>query len=132
MSIPVQLEALHDQLVAYERAPYLLTVSDDGRPHSVAVPAVWRGDELAMLVGKRTAANATARPRVSLVFAPGDPAGYSLIVDASVTGCATTDEGEHELSVRPTGAVLHRPATSPGVAKPCGADCVSVLRTEAH
>jgi hypothetical protein len=103
----------------------LLTVSDDARPHAVAVAAAWDGAALALSVGKRTAANASARPQVSLLWPPNEPGGYSLIVDG--TAAATREEGR--IAVTPTRAVLHRPAATPEAAKPgCSADCVPILR----
>ena len=127
MSIAVELEQLRDAISASDRAPYFLTVGDDGRPHCVAVTWVWRDDELALSVGSRTLANARARGAVSLLWAPNDPSGYSLIVDADVTHSAGTGTGDNLVVVRPTRAVLHRPATGPTKA-PCAADCSPVLR----
>jgi hypothetical protein len=65
MSIPVAIEKLKDETSRFALAPYLLTVTDDARPHAVAVAATWEGGALAMDVGKRSAANAAARPEVS-------------------------------------------------------------------
>ena len=95
---------------------YLLTVRDDGRAHSVAVPVRWEGDELVVPVGNTTARNATARPLVALLWPPNDPGGYSLIVDAD----ARVDG--HEVTLQPTNAVLHRPAPDGS-----GNDCAPVL-----
>ena len=125
MSISVALDELRAAIADTDRAPYLLTVSDDGRAHTVAVAPQWNGDdELVIAVGRRTAANAQARPLVSLLWPPKERAGYSLIVDAEVTTTASDDDG-HIVHLRPTRAVLHRPA--PGLAE--GAyepDCVTV------
>ena len=86
MSIPVTLDRLRDEIAGFaSTATYLLTVSGDGRPHSVAVVPEWHGDELVMAAGKPVGRNAAARPSVSLVWAPGEAGGYSLIVDATVT-----------------------------------------------
>lgn len=124
MSIPVAIEQLRAETRRFEIAPYLLTVSDDARPHAVAVAAAWAGDALAMDVGKRSAANAKARPQVSLLWPPNEPGGYSLIVDG--TAAATSDD---RIAVTPTRAVLHRPAATPEAAKPgCSADCEPILR----
>jgi hypothetical protein len=91
---------------------YLLTVRDDGRAQSVAVPVRWAGDELVVPAGNTSSANATARPLVALLWPPPERGGFSLIVDATVT--ATTEVGDaHEVKLRPTRAVLHRPATLP-------------------
>jgi hypothetical protein len=125
MSIPVALEQLRNETRRFALAPYLLTVSDDARPHAVAVAAAWQGDTLALEVGKRSASNAGARPRVSLLWPPDEPGGYSLIVD----GTAASAGVEGRIAVTPTRAVLHRPATAPDTAKPgCSADCVPILR----
>ena len=128
MSISVELDGLRDAIADTDRAPYLLTVADDGRPHSVAVACEWRGDELSIAVGNRTLANARARELVSLLWAPREPGGYSLIVDATVTSTRGSGAGDNDLIVRPTRAVLHRPAAPTGAeAGACGADCVPLL-----
>ena len=89
---------------------YLLTVSDDERPHLLALrpTIVGAGDTAALRFdagGGRACRNAAARPDVSVVFPPAEHAGgFSLVVDghASVDGAF--------VDVRPTWAVLHRPA----------------------
>ena len=130
MSIPVTLDRLRDEIAGFaSTATYLLTVSDDGRPHSVAVSPEWRGDELVMAAGNRSVSNAAARPSVSLVWAPGELGGYSLIVDATVTDTVATGTGDNTVTVQPTSAVLHRPAASPDATRPgCTSDCVPILR----
>ena len=123
MSIPVPVEGLASAMAERPYA-YLLTVSDDGRPHAVAVTPVLVDGVLRAEVGRRTAANAAARPvGVSLVWPPAEAGGYSLIVDG-----AAEVHGE-TVGVRPTKAVLHRPAPAdagPVEAGSCGSDCVSV------
>jgi len=130
MSIPVTLERLRHELADFaSTATYLLTVSADGRPHSVAVAPRWQGDELVMGAGKTSVGNAAARPQVSLVWAPAEAGGYSLIVDATVTATALGD-GDSSVTVRPTGAVLHRPAASPDATRPgCTSDCIPIMRS---
>lgn len=69
---------------------------------------------------KTTAKNIAANPVVTLLFAPTEHHGYSLIVDGSAQ-----DTGE-ELLVTPINAVLHRPAAhSDGPIAPggCEHDC---------
>lgn len=125
MSIPVALERLRNETRRFALAPYLLTVSDDARPHAVVVAAVWEGDAFTMEVGRRSASNASARPQVSLLWPPNEPGGYSLIVD----GTAASARGEGRIVVTPTAAVLHRPAAPSDAARPgCSADCVPILR----
>jgi hypothetical protein len=106
VSIAVEIDRLRDAIADFERAPYLLTTSDDGRPHSVAVAVGWAGDEIELQGGRRTAANAREHGLVALVWAPDDPTGYSLIVDGDVTAVSDDDV----VRIRPTRAVLHRPA----------------------
>lgn len=121
MTIPVPVAGLADALADYTYA-YLLTVSDDGRPHAVAVTPRLDGGLLTSTIGHRSGVNATARPEgVSLVWPPAEVGGYSLIVDgtASVDGDVIT--------VTPTKGVLHRPAPAdagPPEAGACGSDCV--------
>jgi hypothetical protein len=84
----------------------LLTVSDDARTHLVALRPHVFGDALRFDAGGgRACRNAIARPSVSIVFPPSERSnGFSLVVD----GEATVDGGF--VDVRPTSAVLHRPA----------------------
>mgnify|MGYP000853334357 CR=1 FL=1 len=128
MSIPVALAELASAMSSFDYA-FFLTVSDGARPHAVAVSPVWTADGsgLAFEGGRRTCANASARPDVSLVFPPREPGGYSLIVD----GSASVDGGG-SISVRPETAVLHRPAPADHTPEPgaCGADCQPIMRAD--
>jgi hypothetical protein len=103
MSIPVPLAELGETLARFPWA-YLVTVSDDQRAHSLAVPTRFVDGALLLAAGRGTRANATARPNVTMVFPPASPTEYSLIVDgeALVVG--------DEVRVVPSSAVLHRPA----------------------
>jgi hypothetical protein len=122
MSIPVPLDRLRAAVAERGGGGNVLTVSDDGRPHAVHAPVCWEGDALAAEVGRRTAANATARPSVSLLYPVRSDGDYSLIVD----GTATVDG--RRLLVAPAKAVLHRPAPAPDpTASPCEADCVPLF-----
>ena len=126
MSIPVPLAGLRAALAERAATAYLLTVGDDGRPHAVHVAVAWDGDALAADVGKRTAANAAARPAaVSLVYPVRTADDHSLIVDGSAT-VATGGERRRVL-VTPSRAVLHRAAAAPDPASACGDDCVPLL-----
>ena len=122
MSVKVDLAVLADTLADYGFA-YLLTVSEDQRPHAVAVQPVMREEELTVTgLGGRTLANLAARPDVTLLFPPRDEGGYSLIVD----GRASTDGGGAR--VVPAPAVRHRPAdhTTSATDGSCGNDCLPV------
>jgi hypothetical protein len=130
MSIPVQLEGLRVALEERGGRAYVLTVADDARPHAVHAPVRWEGDVLAVDVGKRSAANAAARPAVSLLCPVRAVGDYSLIVDG--TAVVASREAGHRLLITPTKAVLHRPAPAPDPASPCGADCVPLLPASAR
>jgi hypothetical protein len=109
MSIGVELDKVREQTERFGASPYLLTVSDDGRPHATAVTVRWEGDELVAGVGRRSAANVEDRPDVSLLWPPVDADGLSLIVD----GAARVVDGE--VAVAPGHAILHRQrADGPG------------------
>jgi hypothetical protein len=103
MSIAVSLDELGGTLEGFPWG-YFVTVSDDGRAHLLAVPTDFHDGALHLHVGRRGAANAAARPEVSMVFPGVDGAAYSLIVD----GTAVVDDGG--VVFRPATAVLHRPA----------------------
>jgi hypothetical protein len=125
MSILVSLENLRAALADRGGAAYLLTVTDDARPHAVHVPVRWQGDVLLADVGKRSAANAAARPSVSLVYPVRTGGDYSLIVDGTAV-VASLEDG-HRVLITPSKAVLHRPAVAPDPASTCSADCVPLL-----
>lgn len=119
MSIKVALDEVRS--VASGQAPfaYLLTVSEDQSAHAVAVaPSIGDG-EITFSGGRTSCANAIARPNVSLLWPPADPADYSLIVD----GIAAVD-GDR-VCITPTRAVRHRPAASGA-----GSDCAPVSLEE--
>jgi hypothetical protein len=103
MSIAVSLDDLAGVLADHPWG-YLVTVRDDGRAQTLAIPTVFDGGSLTATVGKGTAANLVVRPNVTLVFPGTDGEAMSLIVDGDAT--VTGDRVE----VRPTWAVLHRPA----------------------
>jgi hypothetical protein len=101
---------------------YIVTVSERGAPHAVYVPVRWDTDGLVAEVGAQTAANAAARPQVSLLYPVRTAGDYSLIVDGAATVEAVADG--RFVRVRPIKVVLHRPGPSPDPASSCGADCV--------
>lgn len=125
MSVPVPLEGLRAALEERGGSAYVLTVSDDARPHAVHVSVRWEGDVLAAEVGKRSAANAATRAAVSLLYPVRADGDYSLIVDG--TAVVAPGENGQRLLITPTKAILHRPAAVPDPAAPCAADCVPLL-----
>jgi len=130
MSLPIPLEKLRAALDERGGIAFLLTVSEDTRPHAVQCLVGWEGDALAVDVGTRSAANAAARPGVSLLYPARSAGDYSLIIDGTA---AAVSRGERRgLLITPTRAVLHRPAAAPDPASACGADCVPLLRPTEH
>jgi hypothetical protein len=125
MSIPVPLDRLRAALEERGAHAYVLTVSEDGRPHVVHGIVRWEGDALAADVGARSAANAAARQPVSLLYPVRFDGDYSLIVDGN--GAALSHDGGHRLMITPTKAVLHRPAPAPDPSSACGADCMPLF-----
>jgi hypothetical protein len=107
MSIAVPLDELEQKLADYPWG-YLVTVRDDGRPQSLAVPTQMVDGVLVASVGQRAALNATTRPNVTMLFPGTTGRDFSLIVD----GDALVDGDRIE--VTPTWAVLHRPALASG------------------
>lgn len=103
MSIVVALDQLTAALEPYPWG-YLLTVGDNQRTHTLAVPTELRDGALVALGGRSSLANAAARPHVTMLFPHPQPGGMSLIVD----GVAAVDGDV--LTVTPQHAILHRPA----------------------
>jgi hypothetical protein len=116
MSIGVELAELREKIETFPGDAFFVTVSDDGRPHTVAVRPRWQGDELLVSAGRTSRSNAQGRQLVALLWPPPAPGEYSLIVDATVAQVEPD-----EVRLQPTRAVLHRPA--PGG----GNDCATVL-----
>jgi len=126
MSIEVHLEELRAAIAERGASAYVLTVGDDARAHAVHAPVRWIGDVLAADVGKRSAANAAARPLVSLLYPVRVDGDYSLIVDG--TAAVTMEADGPRLLITPARAVLHRAAAVPvPSSSSCGADCVPLL-----
>lgn len=147
MSVPLPLERLRAELDRRAATVYLLTVSEGGRPHCVAVRCAWVDGEIEVRTGSTSARNATARPAVTLLApplahgaaegqgpgsddgaAPGagrDTSGHSLIVDGDVISGPVAAEGASAVRIRPVHAVFHRPASGPDAT--AAHDCVPVL-----
>ncbi|MCX5046372.1 pyridoxamine 5'-phosphate oxidase family protein [Aldersonia sp. NBC_00410] len=122
MSVKVDLDQLADTLADY-RLAYLITVGDDFRAHTVAVDPVLTAGVLDVgAMGRTTRANVTGHGDVTVIWPPGEPGGYTLILDG------TARPNDDTLQVVPTRAVLHRKATpeSPSTNPNCVHDCVPI------
>jgi len=130
VSVAVELERLREEVARFGARPYLITVGADGRPHAVSVTVDWEGEELFAAAGATTVRNAAASPAVTLLWAPIEAGGYSLIADvmARVDG----DGGPASIvALRPVKAVLHRTVPGPDARSPCGMDCVPLYSAPA-
>jgi hypothetical protein len=118
MSVPVPIEALAAQVRSYGAVAFVITTSEDGRPHTVSVAIVLDGPTLRAAVGRTTASNAAARPSVTVLWSPSADPRYSLSVDAEarVEGTAGVDA---TVVLTPTRAVQHRQADAPSDVPSC-------------
>lgn len=119
MSIPVDLDRLGAALEDFG-AGYLLTASADGAVKAVTVEPRWADGILLTAASRGSATNLATNARATVIFPPLEAKGYTLIVDGEAVA---TDEG---ITVTPSGAVLHRPAShSDGPSAPgsCSNDC---------
>ncbi len=127
MSIPVEVEALPETVARYGHATFLLTTSDDGRPHATHVVVTVDGAQLRCPLGRRTARNGTAQPLVSFLWPPTEAGGYSLIVDGEIAVEPAVGDGDPHGVITATKAVLHRPAPVEGADEAaCGSDCLTI------
>ena len=104
MSIAVAIDRLGDEMARFGESAFVLTTSDDGRPHISHVAVIHHDGLLRCTVGGRSAGNARERAQIAVLWPPAETDGFSLIVDAD----AVVDGSE--LRLTPTKAVLHRPA----------------------
>lgn len=121
MSIPVKLDELKEQVAACGSYAFLLTVTEDGRPHAVSLVVDWDGDELVCAPGPRTVANAERSPEVSLLWPVSGRDGFTLFVNGPAE--VRVDGEGKKVVVKPASAVLHK--TPEGEAHAPG--CVRVL-----
>lgn len=129
MSVPVELAEL-SAAAAKHHFGYLVTVNDRGQAHVVAVQPVV-GESVVALddLGRRTMRNVSPRSPVTLLWPPAEVGGYSLIVDGEVE-----ETGDASITIRPSRAVLHRPAPDHhdhdhAAGEACGHDCVELAVT---
>jgi len=108
VSIRVELDAVVAEVGRWGFG-YLTTVSDDGRPHLLALtPTAVDGGSPTLRFdagGGRACRNASTRPHVAVMFPPAPHSdGFSLVLD----GTATVDGSFVDVEI--TSALLHRPA----------------------
>ena len=122
MSIAVGLDALHERVLEYGPNAFLVTVTEEGRAHTVTVVVAWEADELVAGAGRTTSANITHTATASLLWPAKPGEDYSLIVDGAAM-VRRAGEPDAMAIVRPTRAVLHRSAW----AETDGPSCVTIV-----
>jgi hypothetical protein len=108
VSVVVDLAELAVHIERFGPRAFLMTSASEDPPHVASVLVTMKGDDLVMRAGRRTLANAEARPAVTLVWSSPNEHEHCLIVDG--TAQRATDE---HLVVSPSSAVLHRLAGVP-------------------
>ncbi len=121
MSIAVAPEDLADAVEGLGMA-YLLTLGDRPRPHVGSVRAtVVEGVVRVTEAGGTARRDVSGHDAVTLLWAPREPGGYSLIVDGTATVV------EDRIDVVPERGVLHRARSAPEpAAGACASDCVEL------
>lgn len=105
MSVPVDLSALEAEIDRFGSAAFLVTASPGNRTHVVSVRVRVAGDVLIVPAGRTSRRNAGAAPEVTLLWSGPAGGGYCLLVD----GAASVESADaEEITIRPTGAILHR------------------------
>lgn len=114
--------ALRDYQLAY-----LITVDSDDRSHVAPLsPILTNGQFVVDGLGRRSRANVSTQPIVTLLWPPATPDGYSLIVDGKAVA-----QGDG-ICITPTRAVLHRGnapeqnVQSDADAGACQSDCMAL------
>lgn len=121
VSVSVAFDELRARSAEFGDVAFLLTVTDDRRPHVVSVRVAWERDELVAGAGRTTAANVAGQPTVSVLWSPPAHGDYSLIVDGTAEVQARDETSV--VVIQPSRAVLHRVANADGD----GPSCVTVL-----
>jgi len=101
-------EQLREVAAKYGPAAYVLTTGDDSRTRVTHSAVSVASGVVDCVLGGRAAANALARPGISVLWAATDAEPMSLIAD----GVAEPDEAGEDgsFSIRIESAMLHRAA----------------------
>jgi hypothetical protein len=92
MSVRVELEKLLEVASGFGTVPMLLTADPDGRPRASAVSVVWDGATARVRAGRKTVANAGARPLVSLLWPAPPGERFALLVDGAAVATEPDDD----------------------------------------
>jgi hypothetical protein len=119
MSVKVGLADLADSVAGYTTVPMLLTTDGSSRPRASAVLVEWDGTDVVVRAGRRSVANAEARPLVSLLWPAAPGQSHALLVDGDAVAI---DTGEGTVRFQPTSAILHvvdQATVEPGGVRHC-------------
>jgi len=106
MSVPVPLDELPGAIERFGTNPFLVTVSEDGRPRATSVAVTWHGELLRVGAGRRTTENVEANDAVALLWPAPEPGAHALIVDGWA-GVFDSPETNVVIFIQPGKAVLH-------------------------
>jgi Pyridoxamine 5'-phosphate oxidase len=109
MSVHVELEKLLEVAAGFGSVPMLLTVDGDGRPRASAVSLAWDGATARVRAGRKSVANAGARPLISLLWPAPPGERYALLVDGKATGTEPDPDPKAGgyVTVEASTAILH-------------------------
>lgn len=109
MSIEVELPRLLEVAAGFGTVPMMLTTDEDDRPRAAATSLSWDGTTTRARVGRRSLANAAARPLVSLLWPAPPGERFALLVDGTVVAVTPGEdprEGGH-VTIEVQHAILH-------------------------
>lgn len=111
---------------------YLLTVSAQGEPHAAQVSTSLAAASAEQVVavtrlGRTSLRNIASGSRISLIWPPSEPTGYTLIVNGVADPAALEAGTAGTFDLRITRAVLHRPGEVPAGSALCGSDCIPLV-----
>lgn len=109
MSVKVELDELLEVAAGFGTVPMLLTVDGDGRPRASAVSVTWDGVVARVRAGRRSVANASDRPLVSLLWPAPPGERFALFVDGETrsTEPAPDPRDGGFVTVEALGGILH-------------------------
>ena len=124
MSIPVEIDDLGKAIEKHGAHAYLITTDSKAHPHITHITLLSYSAPFIFNIGRKTAANASVRPSVAMLWPPLVSGDYSLIVDGLIQ-VEESLEGSSQGVFEPKSAILHRSALNlnPDIAGECASDC---------
>jgi hypothetical protein len=110
MSVKVELHDLPDAVGLVGSSVFLLSTNADASPHPAHVRVSFADGVFTLSAGRRSCANSTDRPAVTLLWPASDAESMHLIVDG-VAESVSADDGV--VTVAPTSAMWHRQPDQP-------------------